>query len=121
MEESYIREAEVDEQDLYRAINQIWEEQELIAKQTQEIKADMELFDDVQREVREIFKEIWKHCEEDMFIMQMEECADDLWESGRRNENKLEERKEILEEKKRKAFDREDEIKEQLRRKKNGR
>ncbi|MBP3460533.1 MAG: hypothetical protein J6K58_15135 [Lachnospiraceae bacterium] len=109
MEESHIKEAADDHQSLYGEMDQILEEREAISKAIREIDGDMELFDDIQRAVRGVFKEIWKHCEEE------------LWDCGRRNESRLEERKELLEEKKRNNFDREDEIREQLWRRENHR
>lgn len=121
MEESHIREDADDHQSLYGEMDQILKEREAISKEIREIDGDMELFDDIQRAVRGVFKEIWKHCEEDIFIMKMEECEEELWDCGRRNESRLEERKELLEEKKRNNFDREDEIREQLWRRENKR
>ena len=106
---------ECDERDLLKKVNQIEEEREEITKEIRQINADIELFDDVQRRVRGIFKDISKCCEDALFAEQLEHFEEQLRESSKENERRLEDRKELLEKKKRNGYDREDEIREELR------
>lgn len=117
MEERWHDDMEDDcKRDLLRELGRIEEEREEIAKEMRAVDADTELFDEVQRDVRGIFKEIWKYCEEDLFLAQTEELEEEIWECGREDERGLEEKRERLEERKRKSYDTEDEIREELRR-----
>lgn len=104
------------ERELLKEIGRIEEEREETVKEMRATDADLELFDEVQRNVRRIFKEIPKYCEEDLFLAQTEELEEELWECGREDERRMEEKRELLEESKRKSCDKEDEIRQELRR-----
>lgn len=117
MEEQWRKDVEDDcERELIREIGGIETEREEITKEIRETDADLELFDEVQRNIRGLFKEIWKYWEEDLFITQTQDLEEELWECGRADERRLEDKMELLQERKRKTYDKEDEIREELRR-----
>lgn len=69
MEERLCKDFEDDcERELIKEIGEIEKEREAIEKEIRETDADLELLDEVQRNMRGFFKEIWKCWEAELFF-----------------------------------------------------
>lgn len=102
----------------HREMNVIEERRESIVKEIQKLDADQNLFDNVNREMNYLFKEVSRHCEEEQFILSMERCEDEFYDCQRNIENELEEKREQLESERRDTYKKEEELRENLQRKK---
>jgi len=108
--------------DLYisfqRELRELEEKRENIEKEIQKIEADESMIDDIRREMKWIFQEISEHCEEEQLMRSMECCEDEFFDSQRNYGNELEEERRFLEKEKRDLYRKEENLREELLRKK---
>ena len=97
-----------------RELNRIEEEREDIQKEIRTIDRELDEFDEVQREMKEFFKDVWRHCEDQCFIRRMELCEEEIYSCAKKDEEILLERKEELERQKRETFYREETLREKI-------
>lgn len=102
----------------YREISAVEEKRESITRNIRKLDGDQSLFDNINREMNYLFKEVSRHCEDEQFISSMERCEDELYDCQRIIENKLEEKREQLESERRDTYKKEEELRENLQRKK---
>lgn len=104
--------------DFHKEMNAIEEQREQIAKKMRNIDADQSIFEDILGGMNRLFRELVQHCDEDHFIRALEDCEDEFDSCQRFVENDLEEQRDMLETERRRTYQKEDELLENLNRNK---
>lgn len=104
--------------DFLREMNTLEEQRETITKKINKNEKDQGIFEDISREMKWMFKEVKEHCQEEQFILSMENCEDEFYDCQRNIENELEEKREFLETERRNTYRKEEELRDNLHRKK---
>lgn len=119
VEEGYSDKSEKEFEQIYqRKMSDLEEKRDAILEEAGKIAADEEVIWDIDREMRQIYKEMAKHCDEEKFLLDLENSEDEFYDCQRKIENELEDKKEMLEKQKKHTYDEEDELRLEIRKQK---
>ncbi len=100
--------------ELYKEIKMIEEKRDELSCKLKRVDVVLDDFDMVQRDVRAILCSVCEHCEDDMFVIGVEECEEELYNGARLDKMQFEKRQELLKEEIRRSYDREEELRNEL-------
>ena len=102
----------------YQKMAAIEIERESIERRKRELDADRYDFEDVYRQMHDIFKSIAGCCDDEHFIRELEECSDEFHDLRNKVDRELDEKEDDLQREEQSTYEQEEIIREELRKKK---
>lgn len=117
MNEQYDKEQRLYD-DYYRKMTAIENERESIERRERELDAERYDFEDVYRQMHDIFRNVSNCCDDEQFIRELEEYSDEFHDLRNKVDNELEEKEDTLQRERRNTYEQEEILREEFRKKK---